>query len=306
MQHDIGMNSGDFISGKLCYLRALSYARALEMRRDFPDAIELTSEVIVHREYFESQQWWKQEEIRAIAVGMAAYRAVLVGKAAARVTGIPVLRNGPVELCLPGGVCAPSRKRWQTGVEYRHWQLHDDDWTIHKGVRVTRGRRTVIDIARTGTLAEGLAAIDYVLYTQQTNMESIDAQLSRFRRLPGVSKARRAMELASPRAESPLESWARAQLIEAGIHDFFLQIEIEGCRVDFLIQEWLVVEVDGKSKYTDFGEEKKWAEEKERNDKILAAGYHILHVGRKELKTMVQGESEFIHKVRKLLQRRPR
>lgn len=62
------MNSGDFISGKLCYLRALSYARALEMRRDFPDAVELTPEVIVHREYFESQQWWKQEEIRAIAV----------------------------------------------------------------------------------------------------------------------------------------------------------------------------------------------------------------------------------------------
>lgn len=296
------MNSGDFISGELCHLRKLSHIEESDFRRKFPDSLHLTPEVVVHREYFAAQPRWMQHKLRAIAAGMSTYRAVLVGKAAASVAGIPVLSDGPIELCLPGGVKAPSPKCWPEGVIYRNWVLADDDWTVHNGIRVTLGRRTVLDIARTGTLADALAAMDYSLHTHQTTRNELEEQLGKYKRMPGLRRARYALGHASQIAESPLESWARAQLIEAGIMGFELQVVISGYRVDMLLDGWLVIEVDGMSKYIEYGEERKWDKEKQRNDALLAAGYAVIHVMRKDLAMRINGESEFIHKVKRMLE----
>ena len=55
-------------------------------------------------------------------------------------------------------------------------------------------------------------------------------------------------------------------------------------RVDFLIDEWLVIEFDGRAKYSLDGDpERAHWEEKRRHDRLVEAGYAVIHVVRAEL-----------------------
>ena len=50
-------------------------------------------------------------------------------------------------------------------------------------------------------------------------------------------------------------------------------------RVDFLIDEWLVIEFDGRAKYSLDGDpERAHWEEKRRHDRLVEAGYEVIHV----------------------------
>jgi Protein of unknown function (DUF559) len=158
--------------------------------------------------------------------------------------------------------------------------LRDDERTDWFGVPITTVARTVIDLARNTGVRAGLVAADAALAECLASADELGAAVERATRWPGVRGARRVVELASPLAESPLESLTRLLVVDAGLPTPQLQIWVRTAyqryRVDGLWPDRAVVfEADGLLKYAaqlDLHREKLRQEELER------AGYRVVRV----------------------------
>lgn len=133
--------------------------------------------------------------------------------------------------------------------------LADDDIVLVDGVLVTSVARTVLDLARTRSMEQAVAAADYALRAGLPPALFTDG-LARMRRWPGVCAARRVVGFADPRAESVGESISRVRMHRDGLPKPDLQVEILGAfgevlaRVDFYWADFRTVgEFDGKKKY---------------------------------------------------------
>lgn len=152
------------------------------------------------------------------------------------------------------------------------------------GLRVTSEHRTVLDVARSASFADGVLCMDAVLRREasrrgcfsvsrrpaieeylerRTHVEAVAARarddlLDRISRAPGARglvSARRIVEFASPWSENGGESLCRVALLELGAPEPLLQVEFfdgQGLvgRCDFLLGR-RVLEFDGKIKYDD-------------------------------------------------------
>jgi hypothetical protein len=146
------------------------------------------------------------------------------------------------------------------------------------GVRLTSVARTVVDLARTGSLATAVAAADHALRhglcTRRELDEEVDAVLPRVR---GRVAARLAVQLADPLSMSPGESLSRVQMFLLNLPRPVLQDEVydEDGLVGYADFGWpgVVGEFDGRVKYRvgsgDDGdpEEVLWRE-KQREDRL--------------------------------------
>ncbi|HKE50057.1 MAG TPA: hypothetical protein VKE25_00970, partial [Actinomycetes bacterium] len=97
---------------------------------------------------------------------------------------------------------------------------------------------------------------------------------------PGEAKARKLIDLAGGRAESPLESHSRAFFLAAGLPMPETQVEIRDdrgrfvARVDFLWREQRTVgEADGRLKYSSL---EVLYREKQREDRIRELGFEVV------------------------------
>ncbi|HEY3713966.1 MAG TPA: hypothetical protein VGL39_05510 [Jatrophihabitantaceae bacterium] len=135
--------------------------------------------------------------------------------------------------------------------------LHEGDVVPWFGLPVTSVARTIMDLARLDRRA-GLVAADAALRERLVSESELAAAAERCAGWPGARAAREVAALASPLAESPLESLTRLCVLDAGLPAPQLQVRIvdpaDGwtCRVDMLWPEQRVVlEADGRIKYTD-------------------------------------------------------
>ena len=156
----------------------------------------------------------------------------------------------------------------------------DDQVVLVSGIRTTSPDRTAVDTARwADRLGDAVAVCDAVLRRGDVTKYQLDALLARFRSWPGVARARRAIELADPRAESPLESHSRVMFAEQDLPAPESQVEIvEGdrviARVDFLWREMSTIgEADGRLKYS-IGEAV--YREKRREDRLRELGFEVV------------------------------
>lgn len=288
-----------FESGQLVHLRSFTTHHRAKWENLKHKAVFLAREVAIHADHFHDLPPWEKTRLRALAAGRACYKAVVVGKSAARLWGMPVLRDDPTTLCLPDSP-PPPRSQWFPGTQYRNWKLPHSDITELEGCRVARRSRVIFDVARHGSLADALVLTDHVLHQGLISKPELSQKLERFAGLPGIKKARLAVELADRRSESPLESQARAQCIEAEIPDVQIQVNVlPGIRVDFLIGGFLVAEIDGREKYQ--SAEDVW-EEKKRHDALVNAGFQVIRITNAKLNTFVGNESEFIYDVKSRLE----
>ncbi|QDP96230.1 type IV toxin-antitoxin system AbiEi family antitoxin domain-containing protein [Microlunatus elymi] len=134
--------------------------------------------------------------------------------------------------------------------------LADSDLAVVDGILVTSIARTVIDSARMLPVGRGVAMADAALHLELTNKDELATVSSALGRRVGMPRARRVIELADERSESPGESLSRIGFLENHIPAPDLQRELfddDGslvARVDF---DWdryrLVGEFDGKIKY---------------------------------------------------------
>lgn len=237
------------------------------------------------------------------AVGLCTHRAVLVGRSAARVHGIPVPgRDEFVELNLPGRNSRRPRREWPEKVVYRAARLHEDEVAVVGGLRVTTIVRTAADVARFHGLVAGIVAFDAVLAMRNMSRGRAEHLLGMLGRVTGIRTARRALALADPRSESPLESWGRAQILEAGlpgIEELAVQVEVLGGR------HRVAVELHGDLKYdgqtTGVDPVTQMSRDRERERLIQNAGYSLVHATYPDLV-----EGRFLGKVREALARKPR
>jgi hypothetical protein len=98
---------------------------------------------------------------------------------------------------------------------------------------------------------------------------------------PGSGRARRAVDRASPRARSIMETLARLQLEDAGIGPIEVGAEIEGVgEVDLLVEGLIVVEIDGRQHDTDPGQV---ALDRQRDFALRRLGYIVLRFSTRQV-----------------------
>lgn len=213
-------------------------------------------------------------KVRA-AAGALTHRAVYSHESAAAVHGIPILGGWPAVVRAsydgPNGMSARDGLRWTRA----RWEA--GDVVTHAGLQVTSPRRTAVDLARAGSLAQGVVALDHVL-ARGVDHDEVSSWARARRPFHGVGPLVRALEVACGRSESPLESLSLARIAELGFVLPFQQHELslnDGLfRVDFFWPDARVVgEADGRLKYANADD--LWRE-KRREDAIRRLGLTVI------------------------------
>jgi hypothetical protein len=176
-----------------------------------------------------------------------------------------------------------------------------EDWF---GIAVTTVARTVVDVARSRGVADGLVAADAALHERLLTQEALCAAANGVTGWPGAAAARRVAALAEPLTESPLESLTRLCLADGGLPAPEAQAWVAVAdgrryRVDLLWRERRVVlEADGRLKY----EQRSSAlwEEKRRQERIERAGYRVVRVNWADV---VHRPAETVARIRTALSR---
>lgn len=171
-----------------------------------------------------------------------------------------------------------------------------EDWEMVEidGIRCTSLARTAMDIARHDGFVAGVVAADHSMRLGVTRQELSDV-IKRARRRPGNATARRVAAFADPRSESPKESELRALMEQLGLERGEPQYEIctpDGelvARVDLALAEMmLVIEFDGEEKHHAVEGPgamlEVLAQEKAREQAILAQGWWILRLRKEDLR----------------------
>jgi hypothetical protein len=142
----------------------------------------------------------------------------------------------------------------------RTWsdRVADDEIQLITGIPVTTPARTALDLARRYPVDAAVAAIDAL--ARATDLKALDVEIlaERYRARRGIGRARRALSLIDPGAESPRETWLRLLLIRAGFPPPQTQIPVYdgyGALVAVLDMGWqdlkLAVEYEGDHHRTD-------------------------------------------------------
>jgi hypothetical protein len=185
----------------------------------------------------------------------------------------------------------PPASKWNRArpadIVFHASELPKEHVTRLYNLPVTTVARTVADLARTLPFMDAVVVADSALNQEKTSKPEILQVLEKCKGWPGVRQARRALEFADERAESPLESAARVVFAEAGLDPPELQVTIHGeraqfaARVDFLWRaQKVIAEADGLVKYND---RKDLLNERERDHQLREAGYIAVHFTWREL-----------------------
>lgn len=261
--------------------------RKLWRRLAAGEYVRLCPEMVVEKQRWEELAGWQQDEARVQAVGLCTHKAVLVGRSAARVHGIPVPgRDKFVELNLPGRNSRRPRQEWPEQVVYRAAALGEEEITTVNGLRVSTIMRTAVDVARYHGVVAGIVAFDAVLAMPYMSRSRAGNMLEQLGPVRGINAARRALASADPRSESPLESWGRAQIVTADLPELqTLEVQVPVLageyRLDLLLNGYLAVELHGDIKYdgqsigVDPVEQMKRDRQRER--RLQNAGFSLVH-----------------------------
>ena len=232
--------------------------------------------------------------LRVIAASAAVGRdSVASHQSAALIHGLAQFPQPPDLVVLTRSPGRRSGRRKSDGIFFHTAELPDDHVTTVLGARVTTVARTVVDIARASPFMSGVVTADSALRTA-LNAESGDTLTTKGALIavcdecahwPGNRNARRAVQLADPRAESVLESCARVIFHEQGLEPPELQATITGpgfrYSVDFYWRKYRVIaEADGKIKYSD---PHRAIRQLERDQQLRDHGEKVVHFTWREL-----------------------
>jgi very-short-patch-repair endonuclease len=203
---------------------------------------------------------------------------VFSGRTAAHLFGAEQLADpaAPVE------VTVPPRTSFGpvAGLRIRRASLPPSDVTVVAHRRCTSEVRTALDLARFEAMAEGVVALDVLLarrIVRAAELEQAAAELARGR---GTRRARRVIELADGRSESPQESRLRVLLTLAGLVAVpqYAVRDRSGrlvARVDLAFPELRVaIEYDGGW----HGESGRLSRDRQRMNGLSDAGWTVFYV----------------------------
>ncbi|MGY1821523.1 hypothetical protein [Geodermatophilus sp. SYSU D00079] len=211
-------------------------------------------------------------------------QAVFSGRTAAHLHGATDLVDGhtPVEVSVPVGV----RFGPVAGPRVRETVLASADVTRVRRRPCTTRVRTALDIARAEPLIEGVVALDVLLARTVVDEPELREGLATLPSPRGARRARRAVDLADPRAESPQESRVRVLLALAGLPAVpqFTVRDADGsfvARVDLAYPgQRVAVEYDGVW----HADRAQLTRDRRQLNALVAAGWTVLHVTAADLR----------------------
>ena len=178
---------------------------------------------------------------------LAPPEAVLTGRSAATMLGVELARLAdPVEFVVE------ERYRFGPirGIVTKRTSLTSRDWQDWEGMRIASPARLGLDLAARADLRGAVADLDEVLRAGRVNRAELEQRLQACHE-HGVVRARRAVTLTDPRAQSRPESELRVVLHLAGLHPE-PQVPVWDaaglvCRLDLAFREWRVgIAYDGQ------------------------------------------------------------
>jgi very-short-patch-repair endonuclease len=195
------------------------------------------------------------------------------GRTAAWILGLDMAPCEPIEATVARDVKARAR----VGVKLRRASLPEEDVTTEGGFRVTTGLRTARDLGSRADLVESVVAIDMALHAGLVDPSTLASWVNCNPGAKGVKRLRRALELANPLAESPMETKLRLELVTVGLPTPCVQVELHDAhghflgRVDMYYPDArLVIEYDGQN------HKERLVEDLRRQNALVNAGYHVL------------------------------
>lgn len=224
-------------------------------------------------------------EVAAVLVSLGR-DVVAGGLSAARIFGMATFTPAAELVVITSGSLSRGERR--EGYVVRRAELPERHCARRHGVPLTSPARTVVDVARWESLNGGVVIADSALHQGLLSLSELRQVLVDCGGWSGIDRARRVIELADPRAESPLESVSRVSMYEQGIPEPRTQVvvaDVSGsfARADFLWDEFGVIgEADGLVKYEPDGRrttrEIVWAE-KRREERLADAGFEVVRWG---------------------------
>ena len=185
--------------------------------------------------------------------------AVFSGRSAAFLHGLDSVFPSDIEVTLPPR-CSISRR---VGIKIRRRRLYSNEVVVRQGFRVTSALRTVVDIASRLDLVEGAVILDTALHKRLIRRDQI----------PANGRLRKAVALAEPATESPMETRLRLLLVLAGLPRPQVQVSLPRvfARADLYYPESrLVIEYDGATHRNSL------AADNRRQNRLIEAGYRVL------------------------------
>jgi hypothetical protein len=231
-------------------------------------------------------QWAASDPVRRHVLHLLAARATTGPAAVASYHSAARLHRLDLLHALPDDrvtLTVPPSRRWErarsSSIVFHAAELPREHLASRYDIPVTTAARTVADLARTLPFTDAVVVADSALRAEAVTKPGLRAVLDGCGRWPGVRQARRVVEFADERAESPLESAARVVFDQFGLDPPELQATVftarDAFRVDFLWRaQSLVAEADGLLKYTG---RKDLLGELERDRLLRDAGYRVAH-----------------------------
>lgn len=207
----------------------------------------------VHRDVFISRGTDVNAVVRAKAAWLwSRRRGVIAGRSASALYGAKwVDANRPAEILYDNRHAPASIRTWSDRIE-------DDEVAVVDGMRVTTPARTALDIACRYPVDVAVAMIDALARATHLKMADVELLAQRYKGRRGIRRARTALDLVDPGAESPRETWLRLLLVRAGFPRPQTQIPVYddyGQLVAVLDMGWehikLAVEYEGDHHRTD-------------------------------------------------------
>lgn len=124
--------------------------------------------------------------------------------------GLDLPPVSPVEVIVPN---AHTSNR--AGVHLRRTTLGAGDVVTLRGLRVTSALRTAVDLGRRRPLVDAVIALDMALHRRIVRLTELRSYSAANRGAKGIANLRRAIELAEPATESPMETRLRMLLVLA-------------------------------------------------------------------------------------------
>jgi hypothetical protein len=177
--------------------------------------------------------------------------AVAVGQCALALLGIQGLPSTiRPEVGLPGG----SARRARDGIVVRRFRVATP--TVRRGgFRVMAPTQALAQSVRELRRDCGVAVLDSAVQQRLIRADELDAVLDAARDRVGAARVRTALALVDGRAQSPLETFARLQCVDAGLPPDDLQVPVRDATGRIVARgdlgwrlrrgRWLLVEIDG-------------------------------------------------------------
>ena len=234
-----------------------------------------------------SRGWYRwagcamSDDLRLAAVlRMVPPGSAFAGRTAARLLGIEAPAPGRPEILVPR--LAGVSERVEALVSRA--RLAPEEIVQCGPFPVTSPLRTCFDLTGTLPLVEGVVTLDQTLHAGYFGLADFTSYVSSRDFVAGVVGARRAIEYAEPKAESPMETRLRMLLVGAGLPRPEAQVPIfDGgrfvARLDcFFASARLGIEYDGEN------HRDRLTEDNRRQNRLLRAGVHLLRYSGPDLR----------------------